>query len=81
MLNLIEPENLWFGMVFQNGKAKDSARKLKSIKTANSKNQSINENSANADIICTNLPYFGIQSDQLLLSLKRNTSWCLNKKI
>ena len=61
-LNRIRKLIAWNG--FQNGKAKYYARKLENIKTSNNKNQSIKENSANADVICINLPYLGEQGDQ-----------------
>ena len=56
------------------------AKKLKNIKTANNKNQLINENNGNVDIVWINLPYLGRQGDHLLLSLNRKVTRCLTKK-
>ena len=49
--------------------------------TANNKNQLINGNNENADVIWINLPYLDTQGDKSVLSLKRKITWCLTKKV
>ena len=57
------------------------AKKLKNINTVNNKNQLTNENNETVDVIWINLPCLGMQSDKLLLSLKRKITRCLTKKV
>ena len=79
-LNSIESRKLlprfakWIGRTF-------IAKKLKNNNTTSDKNQVTSENNENVDVIWINLLYLGTQGDQLLLSLTREITRCLTKKI